>query len=86
MLATLTLGAWGVSFKAEDKVIFATDVDMAFSKAIGATLDLSFKDLGERTARYAMIVDDLKVASFGRDEGDTNEPVHSSIDAILKKL
>lgn len=80
------MSAWGVHNHAQDKVVFATDVDLAFSKALGATIDLSFKDMGERTARYALIIDDLKVVDFASDEGDTGKLQNASIDTILQKL
>ena len=41
------MSAWGVFNHAKDKVVFATDINAAFSKALGATIDLSFKDMGE---------------------------------------
>lgn len=80
------MSAWGVHNGAQDKVVFATDFDLEFSKAIDATLDLSFKKMGLRTARYALILDDLKVVDFAKDEGDTNPAVNSSIDTILTKV
>ena len=80
------ISAWGVFNHAQDKVIFATDVDMAFSKDLHATLDLSQKRMGERTARYALIIDDLKIVDFAADKGDTGPAENASIDTILKKL
>ena len=80
------MSAWGVFNHAKDKVVFATDINAAFSKALGATIDLSFKDMGERTARYALIIDDLKVVDFASDEGDTGKLKNASIDTILQKL
>ena len=80
------MSAWGVFNHAKDKVVFATDINAAFSKALGATIDLSFKDMGERTARYALIIDDLKVVDFASDEGDTGKLQNASIDTILQKL
>ena len=80
------MSAWGVFNKAEDKVIFVTDTDLAFSKQLGATIDLSFKHTGERTARYALIIDDLKVVDFASDEGDTGKLQNASIDTILTKV
>lgn len=80
------MSAWGIFNNAKDKVVFASDLNIAFSKALGATIDLSFKDMGERTARYALIIDDLKVVDFGSDEGDTGKLQNASVETILQKL
>lgn len=66
--------------------MFATDIDLAFSKALGATIDLSGKHFGERTARYALIIDDNKIVDFASDEGDTGKLQNASIDTILTKV
>ncbi|WFD04470.1 peroxiredoxin type-2 [Malassezia obtusa] len=80
------MGAWGNFNHAQDKVIFATDIDLAFSKGLGATIDLSAKHFGERTARYALIIDDNKIVDFASDEGDTGKLQNASIDTILTKV
>ena len=77
------MSAWGTQQKAQDKVIFAQDKNVAFSKALGASLDLSERGMGERTARYAAIVDNLKITYFGRD---TTALEKSSYEAVLSKL
>ena len=77
------MSAWGTENKAQDKVVFANDVNVAFSKALGASLDLTSKGMGERTGRYAAIVDDLKITYFGLDSGELK---NSSYDAVLAKL
>ncbi len=43
------MSAWGVQNKAEDKVIFATDLNLEFSKGLDATADLSAHGFGQRT-------------------------------------
>ena len=60
----LIAAAWGNFNHAQDKVVFATDIDLAFSKGLGATIDLSAKHFGERTARYAVIIEDNKIVDF----------------------
>ncbi|WFC96816.1 peroxiredoxin type-2 [Malassezia brasiliensis] len=77
------MSAWGVSEQAKDLVTFAQDVNCEFSQAFKATLDLSSKGMGERTARYALIANDLKVEYFGIDQG---EPQQSSAATLLSKL
>ena len=80
------MSAWGGTNPAKDKGVVAPHSTAAFSTALGATIDLSFKDMGERTARYALIIDDLKVVDFASDEGDTGKLQNASIDTILQKL
>ncbi|WFD45368.1 peroxiredoxin type-2 [Malassezia psittaci] len=77
------MSAWGVSQQAKDHLIFAQDVNCEFSKHFDATLDLSDKGMGLRTARYAMVVDDLKVQYFGLDSGELSK---SSAEAVLSHL
>lgn len=40
-----------------------SDTYAAWSKKVGLQIDLTEKGLGVRTARYAIIIDDLKVVS-----------------------
>lgn len=58
------MSAWGRQNGAQDKLVFASDINLEFSKAIDATADLSAMGFGVRTGRYALIVDDLKVVDF----------------------
>ncbi|KAE8228205.1 hypothetical protein CF326_g6873 [Tilletia indica] len=78
--------AWGRHLGARDAVLFVADPNLEFSKPLGegATLDLTGGGLGHRTARYAMIVDDLKVTYFEIEQG--KELVVSSVDAVLSHL
>ena len=77
------MSAWGVNQGGKDDLVFASDVDAKFSQGLGATLDLSAKGMGTRTARYALIVDDLKVVDLSIDEGELSQ---SSAEAVLSKL
>lgn len=79
------MSAWGVQNKAEDKVIFATDVNLDFSKAIGSVADLSAMGFGQRTGRYALIIDDLKVVDFSPEPNPGAVQV-SGADHVLAKL
>lgn len=79
------MSAWGVQNKAEDKVIFATDLNLEFSKGVGATADLSAMGFGERTGRYALILDDLKVVDFSVEPNPGAVEV-SGADHVLAKL
>jgi alkyl hydroperoxide reductase 1 len=58
--------------------IFASDVELKFSKSIGWTL-------GERTARYAIVVDHGKV-TFAAKEAGPGSIEQSGAEAVLAKL
>jgi alkyl hydroperoxide reductase 1 len=49
------------------QILALTDIDAAWSKELGLTVDLSGAGigLGVRTKRYALILDDLKVTYIG---------------------
>ncbi|KAL9931591.1 hypothetical protein V8E36_009588 [Tilletia maclaganii] len=78
--------AWGRHLSAKDNVVFASDPDLAFSSQLGkgATLDLTGAGLGHRTARYAAIIDDLKVTYFEIETGKDLQV--SSVEAVLSHL
>lgn len=80
------MSAWGINLGGKDQIIYACDQDLAFSKALDATLDLTSKGMGVRTARYAVVLDDLKVSYYGRDEGNMGAPEKSSVDTVLAQL
>ncbi|KAK6820672.1 Thioredoxin-like fold protein [Apiospora arundinis] len=72
------MSAWGKANSIQDEsIIFATDDGTAFSQSIGWTL-------GERTGRYAVIVDHGKV-TYAENEPGKGVTV-SGADAVLAKL
>jgi alkyl hydroperoxide reductase 1 len=57
------MSAWGKSNNIKDDyVVFATDPETKFSKSIGWTM-------GERTGRYAIVIDHGKVVYAAREDG-----------------
>ena len=80
------MSGWGVTVGGKDQIVYACDNDLAFSKALGGTLDLTSGGMGVRTARYAVVLDDLKITYFGMDEGNMGAPEKSSVDAVLAQL
>jgi len=60
-----------------DDIVFLTDVDTKFSKSIGW-------NLGDRTARYAIIIDHGKVVYAEKEPG--GDVSVSGADAVLSKL
>ncbi|PKI84254.1 peroxiredoxin type-2 [Malassezia vespertilionis] len=77
------MSAWRVNMEVEDKILFATDANAEFSKQFGASVDIPENGFGVRTARYALVINDLKVEYFGKDDGDLKD---SSVEAVLLQL
>ncbi|PNY25158.1 peroxiredoxin pmp20 [Tolypocladium capitatum] len=73
------MSAWGkANGVTDDFVIFASDAGASFSKSIGWTL-------GERTSRYAIVIDHGKVV-YASQEDDTKSISQSGAEAVLAKL
>jgi peroxiredoxin len=78
------MNAWSKDQKVEDKVLMLADGNGDFTRAVGLEMDGSAYGLGQRSRRYAMVVQDgvvktLNVESLGAFEV-------SSAEAILKAL
>ncbi|GAB4225812.1 MAG: peroxiredoxin [Methyloligellaceae bacterium] len=52
------MGAWAKDTGADGKILFVSDWDAAFTKALGLEFDASAAGLGTRSRRFAMIVND----------------------------
>lgn len=79
------MGAWGKSLGTGDKVDMLADGNHEFTRAAGMTLDLSVAGLGERSLRYAMVVDDGVVSWIGVDE-DARSAEVSMAETVLPNL
>ena len=78
------MAAWVKANNAGDKILGLSDPDARFSKSIGWEKDLTLAGMGMRTARYAIILDDLKVVYAEKEPaGDVGV---SSAEAVLAKL
>ena len=78
------LNEWSKATGSAGKITMLADGAGAFSKAIGAELDLSAAGLGVRSRRYAMLVKDGVVTAFNLEEGGKYEK--SSAEDLLKAL
>jgi len=58
------MSAWGKEHGADGKVHMLSDPDAAFTRSIGMGLDLTELGCGERSQRYAMVVEDGVVTTF----------------------
>ena len=62
------MGAWGKS-QGADEILLLADGNAAFTKAMGLELDGTPMNLGIRSQRYAMIVDDGVIKTLQVEEG-----------------
>jgi glutaredoxin/glutathione-dependent peroxiredoxin len=58
------MNAWAKDQGVDGRLMMIADGSGAFTKALGLELDLTARGLGVRSQRYAMVVDDGKVASL----------------------
>ena len=58
------MGAWARDQGVDGRIAMVADGSGAFTKALGLELDLTARGLGIRSQRFAMVVDDKKVASL----------------------
>ncbi|KAF3180319.1 hypothetical protein TWF106_005948 [Orbilia oligospora] len=73
------MSAWAKANNVKnDDIIFASDGEAKFSKLLGWTL-------GERTARYALIIEDGKIV-YAENEEKPGEVTVSGAEAVLAKL
>jgi peroxiredoxin len=79
------MGAWSHAQNAEGKVTMLSDGNAEFSAALGMTFDGAGFGLGERSHRYAMIVDDGVVTALNMEEAPGACTV-SSGETILDSL
>ena len=75
--------AWGEQAGADDIVMLA-DGNAEFTRALGLVLDGTGFGMGERSQRYAMVIEDGKVTSLDVEEGGGFEV--SSADHVLTRL
>ena len=78
------MGAWGEAQNVEDNILMLADGSATFTQAVGLELDLTERNFGVRSQRYAMVVDDGVVSHLNVEEGGAFEV--SSAEAILALL
>jgi len=79
------MGAWGKSMNVGDSVDMLADGNREFTQATGMSIDLSAAGLGERSLRYAMILDDGVISHIAVEE-NPGEATVSAAEAILEQL
>jgi peroxiredoxin len=79
------MDAWAKHAGAEGKILFLADGNGDFARAIGLSLDLTARGLGQRSQRYAMMVDNGIVRKLN-PETASGKVETSSAEALLKQL
>ena len=63
------MDAWGKSQNVENRILMVGDGNASFTEAIGLSIDRTPSQMGVRSRRYAMIVDDGVVTRIRVEEG-----------------
>ena len=79
------LDAWAKQSGADSKILFLADGNGDFTRAAGMTLDASGVGLGERSQRYAMLVEDGVVKALNVEEAPASAVI-SNAEELLKSL
>ena len=78
------MDAWGTSQNVGDKVVMLADGNGEFTRAMGLEMDGTGFGMGQRSKRYAMVVDNGVVKSLDVEQPGKFEV--SSVEAVLGKL
>ena len=79
------LDAWASETGAKGKIMFLADGNCDFTRAAGMTLDVTGVGLGERSQRYAMLVEDGEVKVLNLEEAPASAVI-SNAEELLKSL
>ena len=79
------MNAWGEANAVGDKITMLSDPYLSFTKEIGAEVDRNSKGMGIRSNRYAIVIENLEVASI-HVEKETKACELSSAEGILNIL
>jgi len=78
------MSGWARVEGLKDKILALSDPNAAWSAQMGLSVDLSVRDFGIRTSRYAMVLNDLKVEYLGVEPAPG--VTVSGADAVLAAL
>lgn len=78
------MGAWGKDQNVGDKILMVADGNGDFTSALGLEMDASGFGMGQRSQRYAMVIEDGVVKTLNVEQAGTFEV--SSAEAILAAL
>ena len=78
------MGAWGDAQNVGDDIMMLADGSGNFTEAVGLELDLTARNMGLRSQRYAMVIDDGVVTHLNVEKGAAFEV--SNAETILNLL
>ena len=78
------MGAWGEAQNVEDNILMLADGSASLTQALGLELDLTERNFGVRSQRYALVAEDGVVTHLNVEEGGAFEV--SDADTILGLL
>ncbi|ORX44034.1 Redoxin [Hesseltinella vesiculosa] len=78
------MNAFGKVSGVKDKILMAGDGSAIFTKALGLDQDLTKNNMGIRSKRFAIVIDDLKVSYVGVEQ--VRGVTVSGAEAVLAKL
>jgi len=78
------MAAWGKDQDAIGKIRFLGDGSATWTKALGLELDLTARNMGVRSQRYSLLVEDGIIRQLNVEEGGKFEV--SDADTMLKQL
>ncbi|GGB07897.1 peroxiredoxin [Brucella endophytica] len=79
------MGAWAASTGGEGKIVYLSDGNAAFTKAMGLDADMSGAGFGTRSKRYSALVEDGAVKALNIEE-KPGQAVTSGAAEMLKLL
>jgi peroxiredoxin len=79
------MAAWGKAQEVGDKILMLGDGSCELTKKLGLVLDMTARGMGERSQRYAMVVDNRAVKYLGI-ETNAGVAVESGADKVLSVL
>ncbi|WP_420959802.1 peroxiredoxin [Brucella sp. IR073] len=79
------MGAWAASTGGEGKIVYLSDGNAAFTKAMGLDADMSGAGFGTRSKRYSALVEDGVVKALNVEE-KPGQAVTSGAAEMLKLL
>jgi len=78
------MGAWGEAQNVDDNILMLADGSGNFTEAVGLVLDLTERNMGVRSQRYALVAEDGVVTHLNIEDGPKFEV--SNAETILELL
>ena len=79
------MNAWEKDTAAEGRIVFLSDGSANFAKALGLALDMSERNMGWRSKRYSMLVEDGVVRKLNVEESPAKADL-SGAPALLEQI